>query len=761
MLMIVNKFMKYCAVCGCKVETGAGFSRKEESGTWLTYCNSHKPVGDLVQPKVSVAPVVKTITTPAPHVNPISQTRELTEDGQIVIKPWTYDSVTLVLIKTMPGRHYDGDTKTWSVSTVAKDRAEVLKIARKLNLQIHSSWLDGVDTRADAAKKRGLYSYQVSGVDWLNRQDKAILGDDMGLGKTCQSLMALEADCGPVIILCPKNVKYNWVSEIKIWRPDLEPMVISGLGGFDQGLVALANCKQRLIAFNSQIRRNSSTQSNNIVSSTETPAKLGQIGFELSSGRSSIVQSTECNKPIHKDGGSVINVDRPSSFGGLTDGTLTVDDSGQVSQISNVSGEAHGAGFPISDRSGKSSNLHHFPKSIASDPNFSSGVSVRHAGIDKISGSTDCVLGNTNTPKPTDGFVDSHDKNLNILSQPKQLVLIANYDVLPNWLVAKKGQTVQWQYERLAIIRETTLICDEAHNVKNSKTGKHKKIKTLVQKVKKAWFLTGTPLTNKVNDLLGLLFALGRFNDTFGTLENFVERFQVTRNHFGYEWGDAKPDKFVPDILSKVMLRRTREQVLPDLPDITYQTLVINELSDKLRMQLDIVQEENEGLLALNVLPPFELFSACRYQLANARIPAMIEFVEDCEEQDVPLVVFSAHRGPIDTLKDRPGWAVITGDTPVAQRQEIAEKFQRGELLGLGQTIQTAIGSNLSYAYTALFIDLDWTPALNSQAEHRLLRIGQKSSKINVVRMVSNHPLDIHCHNLLSNKIVLIKETVG
>ena len=103
MLMIVNKFAKYCAVCGQKVDTGAGFSRKEESGTWLTYCNAHKPAGDLIQPKVITA-TQKTITTPAPSVNPINQTRQLTADGKIVITPWTYDQVTLVLIKSMPGR---------------------------------------------------------------------------------------------------------------------------------------------------------------------------------------------------------------------------------------------------------------------------------------------------------------------------------------------------------------------------------------------------------------------------------------------------------------------------------------------------------------------------------------------------------------------------------------------------------------------------------------------------------------------------------
>lgn len=754
MLMIVNKFTKYCAVCGCEVKTGAGFSRKEESGTWLTYCTPHKPSGNLVTPKAPELPK-KTITTPAPHVNPISQTRELTEDGRIIIKPWTYDSVTLVLIKTMPGRSYDGDTKTWTVSTASRDRAEVLKIARKLNLQIHPSWLDGVDTRAEAAKKRGLYSYQVTGVDWLNRQDRAILGDEMGLGKTVEAIMALE-NKEPVLVVCPKNVKFNWQAEFKLWRPDYETLIVSGRFGFDQALLTLIDRQNRLAAFNTQIRKNGGTQHDNILSAGNNPPHLGTPLLKGSSGGSDVVHTPETNKPVHQNSGGIINSDRPPTIFSSTDRPLTVNDSGKVSQISSSCGQNEGAGLSFANRSDKTTSDHHLSKVVSTDADFLGGSGVRPPFINKGSSTNNSLLGNPGTPKSGEVQPDSHDKN-----PPKQLVLICNYDILPDWLIQKKGEKVNCRFEISQLLRSTVLICDEAHNLKNSKTGKHKKVKSLVWKVKKAWFLTGTPLTNKVDDLLGLLFALGRFNDTFGTIETFVERFHVKRNHFGYDWKTAKPDKFVPDILSKVMLRRTREQVLPDLPDITYQTLVIDELSDKLRMQLDIVQEENDQLLALNALPPFELFSAARYQLANARIPAMIEFVEDCEEQDVPLVVFSAHRGPIDALKDRVGWAVITGDTPAALRQEIAEKFQRGELLGVGQTIQTAIGSNLSYAYTALFVDLDWTPALNSQAERRLLRIGQKSSKINIVRMVSNHPLDLHCHALLSDKIALIKETVG
>jgi hypothetical protein len=73
----------------------------------------------------------------------IDQVRQLTATGCIIIRPWTNNIVDIVLIKSMPGHNYNYEEKCWCVSTAAKDSAEVVKIARKLKLQIHPVWLRG------------------------------------------------------------------------------------------------------------------------------------------------------------------------------------------------------------------------------------------------------------------------------------------------------------------------------------------------------------------------------------------------------------------------------------------------------------------------------------------------------------------------------------------------------------------------------------------------------------------------------------------
>jgi superfamily II DNA or RNA helicase len=75
-----------------------------------------------------------------------------------------------------------------------------------------------------------LRPYQRFGVDWLvflrDAGLGAVLADDMGLGKTLQTICALR---GKALVVCPKSVVYNWLDEIRRFRPGLRTSVYHGL----------------------------------------------------------------------------------------------------------------------------------------------------------------------------------------------------------------------------------------------------------------------------------------------------------------------------------------------------------------------------------------------------------------------------------------------------------------------------------------------------------------------------------------------------
>ena len=574
--MFPNRYAGKCNNPTCKVHVGAqqGFTQKI-NGRYVVWCKECVPE----QIKSSIS-------------------RVLTTDGKIICG---YEPQNLDLIRSIPGARWDNTNKWWNVSLDMADRRRLLEVAEKIGLEIPQALRTiEVTEEAQNATNAGLYPFQVEGVNFLAHKNKAILGDEMGLGKTVQSLMGIPTVLGAALVICRAGLKYNWLDEVKKWRPDLTPVVLNGHGSF----------------------------------------RWPEIGEVV-----------------------IINNDiLPEEF---------------------------------------------------------------------------------NTPK----------KN--------------------------KNEPMEKYWERLAVYRKSlkerhrqasyvNLIIDEAHDYKNHDAARSRKVKEFVKLAYKMTALTGSPLTNRPEDLWGVLSVMGLAKEVFGTWERYQTLFNARtvlvrgrgRLVNKIEWG--KPQPIVPELLRRVMLRRLRAEVLPDLPPKTYTNLLVGNTDPSLKKALNDLWEVWGTAIEIDgQLPPFEQFSAIRARLAQSRIPAMLEYVENAEEQEVPLVVFSAHLAPLDALLGRPGWAVINGVTSSEKRQEIVRAFQAGHLKGVGVSIRAGgVGINLTHAWKALFVDLDWTPAANWQAEDRLDRIGQKSTKVEIIRMVSDHPLDIHIQNMLVDKIDTIVKAI-
>lgn len=348
----------------------------------------------------------------------------------------------------------------------------------------------------------------------------------------------------------------------------------------------------------------------------------------------------------------------------------------------------------------------------------------------------------------------------------KNQIIITNYDILPKYLFPKTDKQTKkkvWNipHEELfsQLMSETILICDEAHVVKNYKTQRAAKVTKLAEMAKATWFLTGTPLLNRPFDLYGVLSSGGMAREALGGWNKFLDLFQGQKGKYGgYIFAGPKPE--VPERMRRVMLRRLKKDVLQDLPPKQHQTIVVD-LSGKIKKDLDSAMKEWEENYDKDELPPFKMFSSIRAKLAKDRIKAMLEIVSSYEEQETPLIVFSAHKMPIEELAKRDGWRIITGDISASERDEIKDEFQNGKLKGIGLTIKAGgVGLTLTHASDLLFVDLDWTPALNLQAEDRGHRIGQMAERVLIMHMVSKHPLDLHIHELIERKMELIRKAI-
>lgn len=323
----------------------------------------------------------------------------------------------------------------------------------------------------------------------------------------------------------------------------------------------------------------------------------------------------------------------------------------------------------------------------------------------------------------------------------------------------KQGEAVVTNYDILTqgevppgVAPGTTLVLDEGHVLKNPRTSRFQRVERLVEEVLRTggrvWLATATPLLNRHKELWNLLGLLRLQTKAYGTWGRF-------NRAFGYG-GTPGPD--AAKGLQTVMLRRTKVEVLKDLPKKMRRLLPVGVTLS--RADESEVERADALMLTMGESVPFEEISRARAILAESKIPAMLELVEEYEEAGEPVVVFSCYKAPVEEFIGREGWAVITGDTSPEKRTAIEDKFQKGELRGVAATVKAGgVAITLTKACNAIFVDRDWTPALNLQAEDRIYRIGQDRPVL-ITQLIAERSLDYRVEEIISHKTKVIEGSI-
>lgn len=309
----------------------------------------------------------------------------------------------------------------------------------------------------------------------------------------------------------------------------------------------------------------------------------------------------------------------------------------------------------------------------------------------------------------------------------------------------------------------TTILFDEAHRLKNVEalvTLRAREVAfAAIIRGGRVYPITGTPAMNKEREFYNVLQSAGLGAQAFGSAAQFDIEL-------------AKPDDPVlgapPGWVEKmrgVSLKRIRSEVLPELPEKTREryevplTKELREASDEFVAALKVagVDLEKATLEAIQTAAiakiPRELFAKLRAATAAAKIPALLELVEECEAEREPVVVFCDHRGPLDVLASRDGWGRISGAESEQEKTAVADAFQQGKLRGVACSIRAAgVGVTLTRAWRAIFADFPFNEALKQQAEDRLCRIGQTAKGLLYTRLVCEHVLECRMTDLVEAK---------
>jgi superfamily II DNA or RNA helicase len=330
--------------------------------------------------------------------------------------------------------------------------------------------------------------------------------------------------------------------------------------------------------------------------------------------------------------------------------------------------------------------------------------------------------------------------------QPQDLV-ICSYGLLQQEDVATMLAKVSWQ----------TIVLDEAQAIKNHATKRSQAAMNLQGQFKV--ITTGTPVENH----LGELWNLFRFINPglLGSLEAFNERFAnpIERDQ------DEQARDTLRRLIQPFILRRTKDQVLKELPSRTEITLHVDLSPEEMAFYEALRREAiaklsdsdaSAGQKHLQVLAEIMKLrrSCCNTRLVrpdmgipSAKLEQFGEVLTEILENGHKALVFSQFVDHLSILREyldeqKINYQYLDGSTPAKQRKQRVDAFQQGEgdvfLISLkaGGT-----GLNLTAADYVIHMDPWWNPAVEDQASDRAHRIGQKRP-VTIYRLVARGTIE-------------------
>jgi len=211
------------------------------------------------------------------------------------------------------------------------------------------------------------------------------------------------------------------------------------------------------------------------------------------------------------------------------------------------------------------------------------------------------------------------------------------------------------------------------------------------------------------------------------------------------------------------MMRRTKQQVLQQLPSKRRQRVVLDKLDatalKELKGKLREVGGENAALEACNSGPSVGAAAMELFQLTSkAKVVAVQEYIQYLVEADCRFLLFAHHKIMMDALqqtleKQKVRFIRIDGATLAKKREILVEEFRNTDAIQVALLSITACGQglNLQSCSTVVFAELHWTPGMLVQAEDRVHRMGQKRA-VNIHYLIARNTLDDSMYQMLERK---------
>ena len=331
--------------------------------------------------------------------------------------------------------------------------------------------------------------------------------------------------------------------------------------------------------------------------------------------------------------------------------------------------------------------------------------------------------------------------------------IFKNYDV-----VLTTYGTMRNDIDMLSTFRFGYIILDESQTIKNPSAKATQAVFNLQSEYRMV--LTGTPIQNTLSDIWPQFNFLNP--DMLGTHQHFMKYYAIPllKNQ-----DDVVGEK-LKKLINPFILRRTKEEVAPELPPITeiavfcemtevQQSLYETEKSKVRNLIIENFESggiKNSSVLVLRALTMLRQLANHPRMLDTGSNAGSGKFREVTDSLDTVLaenhkvLIFSSfvkHLNLVEEYCIEKGinYALLTGST--TNREKVINSFKsRSDIqLFLISLKAGGVGLNLTEADYVFILDPWWNPAAEMQALNRAHRIGQDKN-VFVYRFISKETVE-------------------
>lgn len=329
-----------------------------------------------------------------------------------------------------------------------------------------------------------------------------------------------------------------------------------------------------------------------------------------------------------------------------------------------------------------------------------------------------------------------------------------------------------------------TIFLDECQQIKNPTSHRARQVTEICQNVPHVLASSGTPINNHAGEYFTILHILRP--------EKFRNYKQFVSNYCDYIWTNRGPKvagirdiEWFRENTKDFIIRRTKDEVLPDLPKVARKFVECDFASKKIEDEYNKMAEEfsdfyyeneNDGEKWTNILA---MMSKLRHKAGISKVPFAADFVIDFlldTERTRKIVIFTHHHDVMETLRltlirrmkeeqmDLSEPLMYSADKNSDQRQKVIDDFRNLDnvrvMIASTQAAGEGVDGLQEVCCDCILLERQWNPPKEKQVEDRFSRIGSKFSSVSANYILSTGTIDEYFTEIVEVKRAIIDQTL-